>query len=327
MPKTYAESGDIVSASDLLNRWIGITEDELAKLIEVGTLNVYQLAMTHRNPTGGLVHSCSPTSAPILHVYRTRKAYGWDGLVFFPVDVERVEQSNPKFMLERLGPRTPQMTAEDLAESAKSYTRADTLAKLYGMDPSDLLCILGPARGQLHYDSDDGVSYPLGLSDLANVYINNYSLLRWRTRYKVKFLKLSNRREVEAHNFVGENMSDIEDTKSLIAQLRSENKSLLAENAALKSATKKNTIAPGPKKTANATAGKEEKTATDWAASLRMAVSLAVECAQSGKPKSTTRHLAMWNKLWDKPEGSGYRREAFREFRLGLPTSLKGDKN
>lgn len=76
-------------------------------------------------------------------------------------------------------------------------------------------------------------------------------------------------------------------------------------------------------KTAKATDAKQDKTAKDWAECLKTAVALAVECAQSGKPKSKQQHMAMWKKRWEDSKAAEPHRDAFRAFREGLPLGLK----
>jgi hypothetical protein len=94
-------------------------------------------------------------------------------------------------------------------------------------------------------------------------------------------------------------------------------------------------------KTTAATVKKQENTAERWAKYLGVAVSLAVQCAQEEKPKSTIQHQKIWNKKWvelfvsdpklkaqltsnkSSDETGNYFREAFRAFRNGLPEGLK----
>lgn len=326
MQKEYIEIGAIISARDLLNHWIGISEDELAGLINARTLNAYKREKTHRDSTGSPVYSCTQQSGPMLIGYRDRNEYGWDGLVFFPADVERVEKANPKFMLERLDPRTPQMTSEDLTESAKDYTTADTLTKRWNCDPSAVLGILGSGKNQLRFSTDESVSYPLSIDDLQRAYVSRLGISSWESKNKNMLKAFSKVAFVQekAHDAPYESDLEVEAMKVLIARLQSENERLLAENAALKSAAKKAPIAT-EQQTAKATTAKQEKTAKDWSESLEKAVSLGIELSLAGKPKSTVQHKTMWAKLWDETGANEPRREGFRAFRRGLPDELKQD--
>lgn len=76
---------------------------------------------------------------------------------------------------------------------------------------------------------------------------------------------------------------------------------------------------------AKANQGKEEKTAKEWAKSLEAAVVLAVECALTGKPKSTAQHRDLWRKCWPDSTAAEPRKDAFAAFRRALPAGLKGD--
>lgn len=78
-------------------------------------------------------------------------------------------------------------------------------------------------------------------------------------------------------------------------------------------------------KTSRAVEARKQKASQDWANTVEKAVSLAVECARKGKPKSTQQHKEMWKKLFDQQDVSLPRKEGFEAFRRGLPDDLKGN--
>jgi hypothetical protein len=77
-------------------------------------------------------------------------------------------------------------------------------------------------------------------------------------------------------------------------------------------------------KTCQAINARKQKASQEWSNTLEKAVSLAVECARKGKPKSTEQHKEMWRKIFDQQGVSLPRKEGFEAFRRGLPDDLKG---
>ena len=83
----------------------------------------------------------------------------------------------------------------------------------------------------------------------------------------------------------------------------------------------------GQQDTSKATERRAIKTAQAWAQDLEIAVALAVECAESKRPKSTEQHRIIWEKRCSEKGIHSPRKEAFAAFRRGLPAHLKMEKS
>lgn len=314
----------VLSADELLRRWPIISEADLAVMVKDNTLTGFLLVKAKQTPAGGMIYTCRPGEEPIEYGYQGKTVFDWGGLVFSLADVTRREKADPKLTWVPRGVEgtAPPVDKRDEAPAIQ-WVRCDALVDRWGWDIEDVVKVLGPQKGQLRYTQDDYYPPPLDPIGLMSTHVNAEELEDWEAKNQEKLAELSRGGQVDIPDEADHSGGEMDKMKEVIAQLKLENEKLLAENTELKAVKKKHAAI---EQTTKATATKQEKTATEWAESLEKAVSLALECAQNGKPKSTKEHQTMWAKLWDEPEGSEPRREALRAFRRGLPESLKREK-
>jgi hypothetical protein len=305
-------------------------------MVEASRPIPYIVNTTRTNADGKRIYFCTVTEyRKMLTIFKDMtKKFTYGDIVFSTNEVKRIEQLSPELTWPMDGPREVQLTHEEKYGTDFELVNCYDLPKRWECDLLDVLIIFSLDGSNIPYIDSGCLHSPLIVEDLYSMDVVLSDLLIWEAAnstilecFKLKAEatnKLSKLKSYKGHDIPGEIMTEMDCMKKLITQLKSKNQRLTAEIKALKSTGSNESPLPIPK-TANASAGVQDKAAKNWAESLEKAVSLAIKLSLAGKPKSTVQHKAMWAELWGETKVIEPRKEAFRAFRLGLPSSLKGD--
>jgi len=309
----------VITAEDLLAKWVGVTEDQFADMIESGRPIPYKISVTRTNLDGIDIYFCKATRyMKALATYKNgTKKYVYSGIVFSKIEVDAMEQATPELTWQMKGPREVQLTQEERDGTAFQTVDCSTLPKRWECDILDVLIIFSLGSCDLRYGNTGTLHAPLTVEDIYSMDVILSDLLKWEAEHRT-ILECLKSKAKGASTLHG----DPKKITARIAQLQSDNETLRNTIAQIKE-SKKCSPATDSSKTANANSAIQGKAAKAWEVDLTIAVALTAELAEIGKPNSTTEHEGMWEKRHNAPEGSNPRRDAFRAFRRALPDKLK----
>jgi len=98
----YITFSRIIKAEELLSRWPGCPENDLAYYARNNTLACYSYSRTLKNPAGNFVHYCSPCSGPYDTGIGADYCWEWCGIVFNVEDVEEFEKIHQEFLWQQV---------------------------------------------------------------------------------------------------------------------------------------------------------------------------------------------------------------------------------
>ena len=302
MPVDYLRLSDSIDAIDLLRRWPGVTEEELATMTKDETLPAYWEAKRLKNPEGAIVSFCTGGAKPAEHWQGNETLYDWDKLIFRLFDVEEMERENEHYKWIPQGAEGQEISPPDNDEPEDEWISCNALAERWGWSPFDVQALLYAnelrfRRHYGHYGAPD-------VDDLGDASVHRVDLQRWEA----------------------ENADRIRNAPVLAKdgqRLREENKALATKvaefealNVALRSELEAERTKPartGPPE--HLEKAKDEKTAERWKRNMRSGLTLAVHVMAVGKP-FTTREL---EQACSSLECSSLGEEAMRIFRETMP--------
>lgn len=260
---------DIIYCDDLLRRWPGVSEDELAAIIKGHTLPCYTQHKRLKAPDGQEISFCTKGGKPWGQWQGEIAYYDWGSIVFETADVERFEIDRPELKWPIIKDEE-QMPHQDQWECEKEWINCDTLAARWGWSPFDVVELLD--SGVLRYNIHFGSWWEPLVSNLRGISVHIIDLQAWETENAEKIhnapvLVADGGRLRAENNTLAARVTELEEQNSI---LRTE---LKTECAKL--------VRTGPP--AHLEKAKKEKTAERWKNHLRSGLTLAVHIIKEDK--------------------------------------------
>lgn len=263
MPEDYTLLPNVIDAVDLLLRWTGISQNELAAMVHDGVIPAFWQVKRLKNGDGEAISYCVAGKIPEGPVHRD-----WGSIVFRLEDVEQLESNHPEFKW--------------IPEKLDKWIGCDTLAKRWGWSPFDVLNLL--ASGELrHSDNDREWWLDTDVKYLDSIFVHGTDLLSWETK---------NEHRIKNAPVLAK---DGERLRKEIKSLTEKVAELMTENAALRSKIEASLInppkqpePPKPPRTAAASKAATEKKVEEWKCHAARMITVVLECAKEG-PKARKR--------------------------------------
>lgn len=244
-----------ITAEELLKRWPGIAEFELAELMDKNILQGYSIIVPLRGRDGKPHYRCSRGGS----FTRAGDEYLWHGTCFDIEAVEAIETERSHYKYERLA------DGETQTPTTPEWIPCDTLANRWGWSPFDVVKLLNSGAIPFH-NYWNHAPYVEGLQEFS---VHQVDLLRWESANADKIGNAPVRAKDGGHLFAGK----MEELEKQNAALRSE---LEAERA-------KPHIEPHKlSKTAPATEAASSKRAEEWKGYAAQMVKIALDCEREG---------------------------------------------
>lgn len=140
----YVTFSKIIKATELLARWPGCPENDLAQQCRNNILKCYLYNRTLKKPTGELVNYCSPCLGPYDSSMGEEYCWEWDGIVFNVEDVIEFEIAHPEYLWELVSLESKPEAHEksDARKSQNNYLTAEDLCQRWSVSPAQLVEII-----------------------------------------------------------------------------------------------------------------------------------------------------------------------------------------
>jgi|GEM_PF-3631007 len=269
---------DPVDINMLRQRWPGVSDCEIAKMVENRELIAHIEKYRKINPNSGSpVAFASQMKTRIgTDSFLGNIIYEWDSIVFSQSNIREIEEAKPhlKWISSTDEADDTSSSSEAIEENA-GWVNCDTLSNRWRLSPFDVVGILRNSEIPVHADYSND---PIVVDTLDRFSVHSIDLLRWEA----------------------ENADKINNAPVLAqdgARLRSENKELSAkaarleaQNATLRSeleaCSRGGVIPPKQPKTAPATEAASSRGVDRWKGFAAQMVKVAFDCATEGaKPR------------------------------------------
>lgn len=301
MPEEYVRIAEVIDAVDLLRRWPGVTEGELAKMVREKSFPAFLQQKRLVSPDGQQVSFCTSGATPWEQRQGDETWYDWGNIVFGMEDVERLEKRHPELTWPVAGAESQAESDPRAEQEGLDWVRCDTLAKRWGWSPFDVLGILGPNKGQLRYHLPYSNYPPSNPDELSNGYVHVVDLVRW---------ELDNAKKIKAKDDLTDDicalMEEMAERADRLYDADDEIATLTAKVTALEEEIGRLTARTGPPE--HLEQRKQESTAARWEVHLQTAVALAAHVIQSGLCYTKTElenvcaqqgHPALTERAWE----------------------------
>jgi hypothetical protein len=309
MPEDYIRLSNVIDAIDLLRRWTGISEDELAAMIKGRIIPAYRQVKRLKSADGEVISFCNAGAKPWVEQYNNSISYDWSTIVFSLEDVLQLENQHPEFMWIPENSDEPDDSSSNSDDAKDEWVRCDTLSSRWGVSPFDVLEIL--RSGELRYNMFFGGGICESIHELGDTYVHNVDLLRWETANQDRI----NNAPVLAKD--GERLR--EENKALakkVAELETRNAVTLEAHPIT---PPKPPEQPKPPRTAAASKAATEKKVEEWKRHATLMVKVALDCAKDGsKPRKRPQIKAI-----AKRHGGEFSKAALEVFWAALPDEHK----
>lgn len=279
MPEDYIRLAHVLDAMDLLHRWPGVSEGELAAMIKEKTLPAYWQKKRLKAPNGQVLSFCTPGAKPWMQMQGDTASYDWDDIVFDTVDVERLEEQHTELTWPVPEIDSTSKSDQQAEQNESEWVQCDTLAKRWGWSPFDVVTLLNsgliPFKNFWNHEP-----YVDCLNEFS---IHQVDLLRW---------EIANAEKIHNPPALAKDGERLrEENKALavkVAELEVKNSSLRFELESLRFELEAERAKPartGPPE--HLERAKDEKTAERWKRNMRSGLTLAVHVIQVGKAFTT----------------------------------------
>lgn len=280
----------IINADDLIARWIGLTEQQIADSIANGRPKAYEITEKRSASDGSTIYYCEIVSITPLIVLKnnTNKAYSYGNIIFSKDEVEDIERQCPDLTYQLDGPRGIPLTADEADGTALNQIPCYRLAKRWGCSDEDVLFIIKTGGFDFPCSDEDSESVDFVYDSI--VFENE--LIEWEKSHKsvLDYLKSHFQRH----------LCHINTTQELKDTTTNKSRSTCAANDAHK-----------------------ENSLSNWKRDLAIAVKLTFRLAKS----HTTTDDINFQEVWDDGLRSNNiedtRQEAFNIFRKALREEMK----
>jgi hypothetical protein len=182
----YVRLPNVIDPVELLRRWPGVSEDELAAMAKKNTIPAYHQQKRLESPDGQQYSFCTPGAKPWVHREDETVYYDWGNIVFDPADVSRLEKQQPELKWLVPGIESPSKSDQQAKQDDSEWVQCDTLARRWGWSPFDVLGILGPNKGQLRYHHPHSTYPPSSPEGLSDAYVHTVDLVRWEAEKGIR---------------------------------------------------------------------------------------------------------------------------------------------
>jgi hypothetical protein len=278
MPEDYIRLSNVIDAIDLLRRWTGISEDELAAMIKGRIIPAYRQVKRLKSADGEVISFCNAGAKPWVEQYNNSISYDWSTIVFSLEDVLQLENQHPEFMWIPENSDEPDDSSSNSDDAKDEWVRCDTLSSRWGVSPFDVLEIL--RSGELRYNMFFGGGICESIHELGDTYVHNVDLLRWETANQDR---INNAPVLEKD---GELLrQEIRSLTQKIAELEAGKAALQLELEARPIISPKPPEPPKPPRTAAASKAATEMRVEEWKRHASCMVKVAFECCAQGPRK------------------------------------------
>jgi len=274
MPEDYIRLSDPITAIALLNRWPGVTQDELAALVRDEALPAYWEKKRLKSPEGAIISFCTAGARPADHGQGNEIFYDWDGLVFRLFDVEEMERASEHYKWTPPGVEEQEHSVPVNEEPEEEWVNCKSLADRWNWSPFDVHDLL--YKGGIRFIRHFGNHGAPDVDNLSDASVHRVDLQKWEIENADKI------RNAPVLAKDGERLR--EENKALAAKVAG----LEVQNAALRSELENERAKPvrtGPPE--HLERAKDEKTAERWKRNMRSGLTLAVHVIQVGKAFTT----------------------------------------
>lgn len=284
MPEDYIRLPHVIDAIDLLHRWTGVSEDELAAMITGRIISAFWQVKRLRSADGEAISFCTAGAKPWVDGRGDSISYDWGKIVFCLEDVERLENDHPEFKWIPEGSDKPENSSSGFNDTENEWIRGDTLSSRWGVSSFDVLEVL--QSGELRYRMFFGDGICENVYGLSDTYVHNVDLLRWETANQDRI----NNAPVLAKD--GELLrQEIKSLTKKVADLEVSKVALRLELESRPISLPKAPESPKGPKTAAASEAASAKRVEEWKGYAAQMVNVAVECCSQGPRKRKRSEL------------------------------------
>lgn len=157
----YVTFSNIIKAEDLLTRWSGCPENDLAYHARNNVLPCYLYSRTLKKPNGEFVHYCSQSSGPYDSGNGEDCFWEWDVIVFNVEDVEEFEKTHPEYLWEPVSIERAEVSSKKNKDKPGNniVLTADDICKRWSLSPAQLVGIVQSNADLPVYWEEDNVPF------------------------------------------------------------------------------------------------------------------------------------------------------------------------
>lgn len=267
----------VLNADELIARWVGLTEQQIADSVGSGRPKAYIIEETRKDHNGTPIHYCRATSVSpgLVGTKNNTKRYEYGDIAFSKDEVEDIERRTPDLRYQLEGPRGIPLTPAEASGTAFNQIPCYKLAKRWGCSDEDVLFIIKTGDFDFPCSDDDSES----IDFVYDAIVFEDALIEWESSHKalLDYLK--------SHFLRHENHA------REIQNLKDENIDKRNQTQAANNAHQENSI-------------------NDWKRDFAIAIKLAFQLAQYTTPLDKSTFIKIWVCALQTNKIEGARQEA-----------------
>ena len=277
MPEDYTLLPNVIDVVDLLLRWTGISQSELAAMVHDGVIPAFWQVKRIKNDDGETISCCV---AGKIHECPIND--DWSNIVFRLEDVEQLESYHPEFKWTPENFDKPQNSDTIDNNTEDEWISCYVLSKRWGWSTFDVVDFIKSGELRCSFEGDSFYGGP-DLNNLNDIYVHIVDLLSWEEKNKHRI------KSAPVLEKDGERLrQEIRSLTQKIAELEIENAALRSKIEASLINPPKQPGPPKPPRTAAASKAAAEKKVEEWKCHATRMITVVLECAKEG-PKARKR--------------------------------------
>lgn len=252
----------VLNADELIARWVGLTEQQIADSIGNGRPKAYIIEETRRDHNDTPIHYGRVISASPTLVWTTHKTkrYEYGGIVFSKDEVEKIEEQCKDITYQLDGPRSIPLTPAEANGTAFNQIPCYRLATRWGCSMEDVLFIIKTGGFDFPCSDEDSES----IDFVYDAIVFEDDLIEWESSHKAMLDYLKS-------HFVRHANHAREINKLKEESIEKRNKTQAANNT------------------------HQENSINDWKRDFAIAIKLAFQLAQQTTPLTKSFFIESWN--------------------------------